>query len=469
MDREEILKLMINAPSPQFCIIKYKIYDPVEVRIKYIEDFALVKCGKAYALDNDFLFLDKKSIREDYEVLKVYKNPIKVTKQAHEIEKKYGLFKPYGLKEVQQITAYAKEHGLKLDELEREAKEKSFFLKYGEQVKINMNHTTKAREELVKMYVDALKREEIPWRKGWDDGSPYNPTSKTKYRGINSLLLAISNSINQYSDPRWATFSQIKKNNWHLKKGSVGQKIEIWKIWNIETKEWMDVREYNKRFLETPEDEKETFIKKHRWAIKTYTVFNYSCIEGVPKLEQKAQFKDDQCLNEICETMSNNMNLVVEHGYTKACYKPSLDKVCLPDKLAFNSLEDYYSTRLHEVAHASGHETRLNRNMNNGFGTEDYAREELIAEIASSFMMADLNVDGSTEQYDNHAAYIQSWIQVIENEPEELFKAIDSATKVADYCLDKSNYLEIMKEYEQQKDVQLEQDFQQNFGMEMSL
>mgnify|MGYP000102110092 CR=1 FL=1 len=127
MDRDEILNLMINAQPPQFCIIKYKIYDPVEVRIKYIEDFALVKCGKAYALDNDFLFLDKKNIKEDYEVLKVYKNPIKVTKQAHEIEKKYGLFKPYGLKEVQQITAYAKEHGLKLDELEREAKEKSFF------------------------------------------------------------------------------------------------------------------------------------------------------------------------------------------------------------------------------------------------------------------------------------------------------------------------------------------------------
>ncbi len=160
------------------------------------------------------------------------------------------------------------------------------------------------------------------------------------------------------------------------------------------------------------------------------------------------------------------------------CYHPLLDKVIIPPKECFISEEELNATELHELCHATGHPTRLNRDLGGRFGSERYAREELRAEIASSFLMQSLQlrmpeahidnhkayiqswIEVSLQlrmpeaHIDNHKAYIQSWIEVLNKEPQELFKAIYEAEAIEKYALDKGNInLEkLMEQPEQDKD-----------------
>ena len=92
----------------------------------------------------------------------------------------------------------------------------------------------------------------------------------------------------------------------------------------------------------------------------------------------------------------------------------------------------YYATELHELCHSTGHESRLNRNLQTK-DKKEYAREELIAEISSSFLMQELNISSTAEHYDNHKAYIQSWISILKDKPNELFKAINESNKVTKF------------------------------------
>lgn len=104
----------------------------------------------------------------------------------------------------------------------------------------------------------------------------------------------------------------------------------------------------------------------------------------------------------------------------------------LPPSSKFFDKYSYYATQLHELSHATGHSSRLNRNLNNQ-NKKDYAREELIAEISSSFLMQKLNVKVHEDDYNNHKSYIQSWILLLEDKPNELFKAVGEANKICDY------------------------------------
>lgn len=99
------------------------------------------------------------------------------------------------------------------------------------------------------------------------------------------------------------------------------------------------------------------------------------------------------------------------------------------------------ATLLHEAAHATGHESRLNRDMEGAFGSPEYAKEELRAEIASAFTAQILRIDYSQNDYmENHEAYVQNWISVLENEPNELFAAIKDAEKISDYLIEKGEF-----------------------------
>ena len=131
------------------------------------------------------------------------------------------------------------------------------------------------------------------------------------------------------------------------------------------------------------------------------------------------------------------MNIQYEEKGNRACYIPKEDKIVLPDRNKFVDQYSYYATQLHEICHATGNENRLNRNIltNN---EKDYAREELIAEISSSFLMQELNVPVTAEHYDNHKAYINSWISILKDKPNELFKAISEANKIEKYIKEKS-------------------------------
>ena len=285
----------------------------------------------------------------------------------------------------------------------------------------------KTRDKLIKMYIDSLKEDIIPWRKTWISDLNINGVSNKEYRGINQLLLSFVSFKEQYGDNRWFTYAQIKEKNYKLKNGkNKGIPIEFWSVYDIKNKKKIDLQEY------------ENIIKKHpelksnfRIFCNTSYVFNASLIEGLPPHKSKLLNK---CIrqNNLISTTINKLKIKYKEEGNMAFYNPLLDQIILPESSKFQDKYSYYATQLHELCHATGHKSRLNRNLINN-NKQDYAREELIAEISSSFLMQRINIKPLVDDYNNHKSYIQNWLQLLEDKPNELFKAINEANVVCNY------------------------------------
>lgn len=285
---------------------------------------------------------------------------------------------------------------------------------------------SKTREQLVKMYLDALKENKIPWRERWYSDLNKNGVTNTEYRGVNQLILSYVAYKEKYKDNRWLTYKQIKENNYKITnaKGK-GVPIEFWSVYDIKNKIRLDFPTYEKIIEKTPERKKDFKV----FCNTTY-VFNASLIEGIKPNEKNN--RNTIPTNIYFKRLISKLHIeYIEEG-NKAYYIPSKDTIVLPPSLKFFDKYSYYATQLHELSHATGHSSRLNRNLNNQ-NKKDYAREELIAEISSSFLMQKLNVKVHEDDYNNHKSYIQSWILLLEDKPNELFKAVGEANKICDY------------------------------------
>ena len=285
---------------------------------------------------------------------------------------------------------------------------------------------SKTREQLVKMYLDALKENKIPWRERWYSDLNKNGVTNTEYRGVNQLILSYVAYKEKYKDNRWLTYKQIKENNYKITnaKGK-GVPIEFWSVYDIKNKIRLDFPTYEKIIEKTPERKKDFKV----FCNTTY-VFNASLIEGIKPNEKNN--RNTIPTNIYFKRLISKLHIeYIEEG-NKAYYIPSKDTIVLPPSSKFFDKYSYYATQLHELSHATGHSSRLNRNLNNQ-NKKDYAREELIAEISSSFLMQKLNVKVHEDDYNNHKSYIQSWIQLLEDKPNELFKAVGEANKICDY------------------------------------
>lgn len=284
--------------------------------------------------------------------------------------------------------------------------------------------TNKTREELIKMYIDTLSEGEIPWRKRWINDSNINGITKIEYKGINQLMLNFITYKEKYNDNRWFTYKQIENLGLKLNnaKGK-GVPIEFWSAYNIKTKKKFNFKEYSDYIEKNPE-EKENF----RVIVKNAVVFNGALIEGLPEIKIKDKnIKPSSYIQKILR----ELEVSYEEKGNQAYYNILEDKITLPKKEMFIDEYSYYATQLHEICHSTGHQKRLNRNMENN--KLDYAREELIAEISSSFLMQDLKIPSETEHYDNHKAYIQNWISILSDKPNELFKAISEANNITKF------------------------------------
>ena len=184
----------------------------------------------------------------------------------------------------------------------------------------------------------------------------------------------------------------------------------------------------------TASEQQEYMDKNVYWLRKFYRVFNCSLMDGVPAKEKPLIDINDR--NERAEAIlsywDQNESKIV-YGGSQAYYKASNDEVHLPKRADFKSMQEFYSTALHEIGHSTGHETRLNRDLSGGFGSEKYAMEELRAEIASIFMEQDVGIEASEGRLQNNAAYLQSWKEEIKENPNALFTAITDADKIAKY------------------------------------
>lgn len=314
---------------------------------------------------------------------------------------------------------------------------------------------TPQRKQLVDQVLANLEKGNLFWTQGWvAAGAPESAVTGKKYRGINNLYLSLVAMAENYGDNRWATFRQMEEKGWTFKKDEEGHTLGKGKSVSVEYYEMRDKetkRRFDRSVLDgmTFDEQREYMDKNVYWLRKFYRVFNCSLMDGVPAKEMPMIDVNDRIekAEAILDYWNANESKIV-YGGSQAFYRPSTDEVHLPEREKFKSTQSFYDTAFHEIGHSTGHESRLNRDLSGGFGSQSYAMEELRAEIASIFMAQDLGIEPSEDRLQNNAAYIQSWKDEIKENPNALFTAIADADKIARYVSSKEQV------YRQTKDVE---------------
>lgn len=314
---------------------------------------------------------------------------------------------------------------------------------------------SKARQALADTFLRALHEDEIPWRKCWDTVRPQSFSTGKTYRGVNNLMLSYTAREKGYKDPRWMTFKQAEDNGWHVRRGERASRVEYWHYYDTAQKKSLDIAEVRRIQREEPDR-----MKNLRLTAYTYAVFNAEQIKGVPVWKPVSGNTHAELLVGRRDTLLNNLGIGFQEAGNSAFYNANRDVITMPPLEQFYSDYGYACSLLHEAGHATGHSSRLDRPMGNQFGTPAYAKEELRAEIASAFVSQTLGLPLKEEDLaagvEQHKAYIQSWIQVLENEPNELFAAIKDADKISDYLLEHGKLQELVTDRE--SNLALDQD-----------
>jgi antirestriction protein ArdC len=293
------------------------------------------------------------------------------------------------------------------------------------------------RQEVTDNIVQMLERGVAPWQKPWEPGAsslgiPFNPTSERAYRGGNAIHLMATNLQRGYEDPRWMTYKQASDNGWQVRRGEKGTQIEYW-----------EAKEASDKTQPSPSDGpgdastgngNNAGAEKSRFIHRVYTVFNGRQIDGIPPHTPKQPTTFD--VVQAGEQILNNSGASIAHDQAdRAFYSRSQDSIHLPPKDAFKDAAGYYGTALHELAHWTGHPSRLDRSTlteSYRFGDVNYAKEELRAELASVFLAAQRGIPHNPEQ---HAAYVNSWIGALKRDKNEIFRAAHDASKATDFIL----------------------------------
>lgn len=269
---------------------------------------------------------------------------------------------------------------------------------------------------ITEQIIQRLQQGTIPWQQPWKSaGAPKNLVSKKEYRGINVFLLASQH----HQSPYWLTFKQAQDLGGHIRKGEHGSKVVFWKMLNLETD---DADAEDARLIPL---------------LRYYTVFNVDQCDGITAPEGETvnrPFEPIQVCESVVAGMPNRPNL--GHNDARAYYQPSMDWVNMPKPETFRSNEDYYSVLFHELTHSTGHQSRLNRSTLTDlcpFGSTNYSKEELVAEMGAAFLCGHTGIENCT--IDNSAAYTKGWLTRLQNDAKLVVIAAAQAQKAADYIL----------------------------------
>ena len=245
-----------------------------------------------------------------------------------------------------------------------------------------------------------------PWhRKG---GSlPVNAKTGRPYRGVNTLMLWCAEQTNGYGDTRWATYRQWQELGAQVRKGERSTIIVFFKELDAEDGEdW-------KRFV----------------ARASYG-FNAAQVEGAPEAGEPMP-TSEWLLPEVFDGFVQRTGARITHGGDAAFYQPSEDRIVMPPRTRFQTAQGYASTMAHELTHWSGAKGRLDRDLSGRFKSQAYAAEELVAELGSAFLMAEMGLD--VEPHPTHASYIGYWIKLLKSDSKAIFTAASAASRAAGY------------------------------------
>ena len=223
-----------------------------------------------------------------------------------------------------------------------------------------------------------------------------------------------------YRDPRWATAKQLFEKGYHIKAGEHGTICEKW----IFEKEKKTKDEHGNTVREV--------VQLDRPQVMYFRVFNGEQVEGFPEYVPSALDENRSPLGDmIDQIISTSECPVIEAAQERAYYSPSQDRIVLPLRSMFKDEESFAKTAIHEMGHSTGHPDRLNRPLGGMFGSEEYAKEELRAEIGALFTEADLGISLKGEHYEDHSDYLRSWIGALQNDYNEFFRAGADAEQIA--------------------------------------
>ena len=271
-------------------------------------------------------------------------------------------------------------------------------------------------EMITDRIIEHLENGVVAWQKPWTgvhDGA-YNRISNKPYSLLNQMLLSKTGE--------YASFKQWTELGGHIKKGEKAEIVTFWKIQPIEE--------------ENEDGEK---VIKQIPLLRYYNVFHISQVEGVePKSIDLNELQPIEEAERIkTEYMQREHIKILEKVTDKAFYSPSLDYIQVPCKEQYQNIEEFYSTLFHEMTHSTGHKVRLDREDVKDcmyFGSENYSKEELCAELGSAFLINKLGI-ASSKSFTNSTAYIQSWLRVLKNDKKFIISASSRAEKAVKYIL----------------------------------
>ena len=294
------------------------------------------------------------------------------------------------------------------------------------------NETTRRDlyQEVTNKMIALIEQGVAPWRCTWNKyGLARNYATGHQYSGINAFLM----NLTQHPIPYFMSFKQAKAMGGKIRKGAKAEMVYFFKPL-FKDKDENFVKLERAKALKGMGEEVQVIPM-----LKYYNVFNIEDIEGIEIEIPEVQLKDHERI-EKCEAIikgiKNPPKYVFENA-NQAYYAPISDKLNMPAIGQFETAEDYYTTFFHELTHATGHASRLNREgiiKLNPFGSPGYSKEELVAEMGASFLSAyvGINYDELTE---NSAAYLKGWLSVLKADKKLIFKAAAEAQKAADYIL----------------------------------
>ena len=285
--------------------------------------------------------------------------------------------------------------------------------------------TNETESRIVESIIDSIENNNVlPWHKPWDsvNGMPFNPITGSVYSGINRIILMMRGG-----DSRYATYNQISAKGGKVIKGSKGITLVYYSQGNTK--------------VTTDANGDDVTVKGYAFA-RAFTVFNL--VEhttdldldtlGIDSTTSKVIGTDSSC-DAVYQNMINKPNLY--HGLNGAYYVPMTDSVHMPQRESFTTMQHYYATLFHELTHATGHKSRLDRLDNAArFGSDSYSKEELVADLGGYFICAHTGITNESI-HNNSVAYLASWLKVLKSEPKILISAASQAQKAVDSILNR--------------------------------
>jgi antirestriction protein ArdC len=309
------------------------------------------------------------------------------------------------------------------------------FFKYNKHKIMKTNNDNKDTYQRITDYViDQLEKGEIVWQKNWNSlGLPKNIVTNHYYKGWNIFFLNFVTAYHGYKTPYFITYKQALDKGGTICRGQKGFQV----VW------WATIEDKSHPIKNENGEEKYSSFR----VPKIHTVFNIDQTYGIAFPKAEKLFRSHTLKINECEKIISNMCNVplIKHDGDNAFYNRDSDFIMLPNIETFHSDEAYYKTLFHELAHSTGHKNRLNRKElieYDGFGKENYSKEELTAELTAAYLCAVCGIEQET--ITNSVAYLQGWMKALKNDKRLILKAASQAQAATDYIL--NNHLELLPE-----------------------